>query len=186
MQKGQEILDSIQKRFPRRYDMLAVFGVAVFVCYSWTMLGFLNKLSSFLLYFTLGEIANILAFMMAFTLLESLVVTVLLVLLSATLPAGWLREGFAFKGFIIVIVATGTSILFQTLLDSNFPHPLILLLFLLAPIGLAIVLIAKIRSMPRAYNLIHNIQDRILIMLFVYVPLGLVSLVFVLYKNLIS
>jgi hypothetical protein len=179
-------LESIQNRFPRQSDLLAVFGMVVFVCYSWTMLGFLNKLSSFLLYFTLGEIANILAFMMAFTLLESLVVTVLLVLLSVTLPAGWLREGFAFKGFIIVIVATVTSILFQTLLESNFPHPLVLLLFLLAPIGLAIVLIAKIRSMPKVYNLIHNIQDRILIMVFVYVPLGVLSLMFVLYRNLIS
>jgi hypothetical protein len=179
-------LESIQNRLPRQSDLLAVFGMVVFVCYSWTMLGFLNKLSSFLLYFTLGEIANILAFMMAFTLLESLVLTVLLVLLSVILPAGWLREGFAFKGFIIVIVATGTSILFQTLLDSNFPHPLVLLLFILVPIGLAIVLITKIRSMPKVYNLIHNIQDRILIMLFVYVPLGVLSLLFVLYKNLIS
>ncbi|HSK66346.1 MAG TPA: hypothetical protein VK888_05415, partial [Anaerolineales bacterium] len=94
-------MESIQNRFPRQSDLLAVFGMVVFVCYSWTMLGFLNQWSSFLLYFTLGEIANILAFMMAFTLLESLVVTVLLVLLSVTLPAGWLREGFAFKGFII-------------------------------------------------------------------------------------
>lgn len=179
-------MESIQNRFPRQSDLLAVFGMVVFLCYSWTMLGFLNKLSSFLLYFTLGEIANILAFMMAFTLLESLVLTVLLVLLGVILPAGWLREGFAFKGFIIVIVATGTSILFQTQLDSNFPHPLVLLLFILVPIGLAIVLITRIRSMPKVYNLIHNIQDRILIMLFVYVPLGVLSLVFVLYKNLIS
>lgn len=186
MQKELGNLESIQNRFPRQSDLLAVSGMVVFVCYTWTLLGFLNKLSSFLLHFTLGEIANILAFMMAFTLLESLVVTILLVLITATLPAGWLREGFAFKGFIIVIVATITSILFQMVLNSNFPHPLVLLLFILAPIGLAIALIAKVRSMPKVYNLINNIQDRVLIMLFVYVPLGVLSLLFVLYRNLIS
>jgi hypothetical protein len=178
-------LDSIQNRFPRQSDLLAVFGIVVFVCYSWALLGFLNKLSSFLLYFTLGEIGNILAFMMAFTLFESLVVTASLILLSAILPRNWLREGFAFKGFIIVIIATATSILFQKLLDSNFPHPLVLLMFILVPVGLAVAVITKVRSMPKAYNLINNIQDRILIMLFVYVPLGVLSLVFVLYKNLI-
>jgi hypothetical protein len=177
-------LDSIQKRFPRRYDMLAVFGVAVFVCYSWTLLGFLNKLSSFLLYFTLGEIANILAFMMAFALVESLVLTAILILLSAILPSGWLREGFAFKGFVIVMIATVTSILFQNILEDNFPHPLVLLLFILIPIGLAVTLIALVRSAPKIHSLINNIQDRVLIMLFVYVPLGVLSLMFVLYRNL--
>lgn len=184
MQKGQKILDSIQKRFPRRYDMLAVFGVAVFVCYSWTLLGFLFKLSSFVLYLTLGEIAHILAFMMAFALVESLLVTAVLVLLSAILPSGWLREGFAFKGFIIVLIATATSILFQNILVDNFPHPLVLLLFILIPIGLAVALIALARSAPKVYSLISNIQDRVLIMLFVYVPLGVLSLMFVLYRNL--
>ncbi|HEX5837477.1 MAG TPA: hypothetical protein VFY26_06575 [Anaerolineales bacterium] len=177
-------MDFIQKRFPRRYDMLAVFGVVVFVCYSWTLLGFLNKLSSFLLYFTLGEIANILAFMMAFALVESLVLTVILVLLSAFLPSDWLREGFAFKGFVIVIIATVTSILFQNILEDNFPHPLVLLLFILIPIGVAVALIALVRSAPKVHSLINNIQDRVLIMLFVYVPLGVLSLMFVLYRNL--
>ena len=177
-------MDSIQKRFPRRYDLLAVFGVAVFVCYSWTLLGFLNKLSSFLLYFTLGEIANILAFMMAFALVESLVLTAILILLSAILPSGWLREGFASKGFVIVIIATVTSILFQNILEDNFPHPLVLLLFILIPIGVAVALIALVRSAPKIHSLINNIQDRVLIMLFVYVPLGVLSLMFVLYRNL--
>ena len=186
MQEGQEILESIQKRFPRRYDMLAVFGVAVFVCYSWTLLGFLFKLSSFVLYLTLGEIAHILAFMMAYALVESLLVSAVLVLLSATLPPGWLREGFAFKGFIIVIIATATSILFQNILVDNFPHPIVLLLFILIPIGLAAASIALVRTAPKILSLIHNIQDRVLIMLFVYVPMGVLSLMFVLFRNLTS
>ena len=186
MQKGKEILDAIQKRFPSRYDMLAVFGVAVFVCYSWTLLGFLFKLSSFVLYFTLVEIAHVLAFMMAFSLVESLIITATLLLLSAILPSGWLREGFAFKGFIIVIIATVTSILFQNILNDNFPHPLVLVSFALIPLGLAVALIAMVRSWPRIHSLINNIQDRVLIMLFVYVPLGVLSLVFVLYRNLIN
>jgi hypothetical protein len=166
--------------------MLAVFGVVVFVCYSWTLLGFLNKLSSFLLYFTLGEIASILAFMMAFALLESLVITAILVLLSAVLPSAWLREDFAFKGFIIVLIAAATSVLFQNLLETNFPHPLVLALFILIPVGLAVALITVLRSRPKVYKLVNSIQDRVLIMLFIYVPLGVLSLMFVLYRNLIA
>jgi hypothetical protein len=45
MRKARDSLDPIKKRFPNRGDLLAVFGVVVFVCYSWSLLGFLNKLS---------------------------------------------------------------------------------------------------------------------------------------------
>jgi hypothetical protein len=179
-------LELIRNRFPARSDLLAVFGVAVFVCYTWTLLGFLNKLSSFLLYFTLGEIGNIFAFMMAFTLLESLAVTALLALLSGVLPSGWLKEGFALKGFVILVVATIASILFQKyLLGGEFPSVLGIAAFVLVPLGLSIGLIALIHSRPKAQRILHGILDRIQIMLFVYVPIGLLALIVVLYQNLL-
>lgn len=175
----------IRDRLPNRSEMLAVLGVAVFVCYSWTLLGFLNKFSSFILYFTLGEIADIFAFMMAFALLESLAVTGVLALLSILLPSGWLRDGFAFKGFVIIVIATVTSILFQKTLGDDFPPTLVLILFSLLPLALSVALITLVRSMPKVRRMITNIQDRILIMLLVYIPIGLLSLVVVLYRNLL-
>lgn len=179
-------MESIRKRFPGRSDLLAVFGVAVFACYSWALLGFLNKLSSFLLHFTLGEIGSIFAFMMAFTLLESLVVTAVLALLSAILPSHWLREGFALKGFVVLVIATAASILFQKLLlGSEFPSVLLIAAFLLVPLALSVGLILLIRSKPRVQKILGNIQDRLQIMLFVYVPIGLIALVVVLYQNLL-
>jgi hypothetical protein len=178
-------LELIRDRLPNRSEMLAVLGVAVFVCYSWTLLGFLNKFSSFILYFTLGEIADIFAFMMAFALLESVAVTGVLALLSILLPSGWLRDGFAFKGFVILVIATATSILFQKTLGDDFPSTFVLILFSLLPLALSVALITLVRSMPKVRRLITNIQDRILIMLFVYIPIGLLSLVVVLYRNLL-
>ena len=184
MQKGQAKLESIRNRLPHRSDLLAVLSVTVFFSYSWTLLIFLYKLSSFLLYFTLGEVADIFTFMMAFTLLESLAVMGVLVLLSVILPSSWLRNGFAFKGFVIVSIATVTSILFQKTLD-DYPSTWALVLFSLVPLAAIVGLIAMVRSRPRLLQLLNNIQDRILIMLYVYVPLGLLSLAVVLYRNLL-
>jgi hypothetical protein len=179
-------LDRIKRRFPPRSELLSVFGVAVFVCYTWALLGFLNKLSSFILYFTMGEIGSIFAFMMAFTLLESLAVTVILALVSAVLPESWLRDGFAFKGFIILIIATTASILFQKLMLANeFPSLLPLAAFIVTPIALSAGLILLIHSRPRVQRILGSIQDRIQIMLFIYVPLGLFALLVVLYQNLL-
>ena len=179
-------LDSIARRFPRRSEVLAVFGVVVFVCYTWALLGFLNKLSSFLLYFTLGDIGSIFAFMMAFTLLESLAVTASLALASAILPATWLKDGFAFKGFVILLVATAASILFQKLLLGNeFPPAALIAVFILVPLALSAGLIFVLQPRPRARRILNSILDRVQIMLFVYVPIGLLALIVVLYQNLL-
>ena len=177
-------MDLISKRFPRRNEIIAVLSVAVFVCFSWTLYGFFNKLSSFVLDFTSGEIGNIFAFMMAFALLESLVVTAILVVLSAILPSEWLRSEFAVKGFVILIILTITSILFQKTLTLDFPSTLSLAGFLLVPLVLIVAMISLINSKPRLKNILNNIQDRILILLYIYVPLGLFALLFVLYKNI--
>lgn len=178
-------LTLLRNRLPHRSDLLAVFGVAVFVCYSWSLLGFLNKLSSFLLYFTLGEIGNIFAFMMAFALLESLALTGILVLLSLILPSSWLRDGFAVKGLIIIVIATAASIIFQNSLDDNYPSALLLAASILVPLALMVGAILAVRSMPRLQTLLTNIQDRVLVMLFIYVPMGLLALLVVMYRNLL-
>jgi len=185
MRKARDTLDLIKNRFPKRGDLLAVFGVVVFASYSWSLLGFFNKLSSFLLRFTLSEIGDIFAFMMAFTLLESLAVTAVLVLLAAALPSAWLRDGFAIKGFVIVLIATATSILFQRSLEDDYPSTLLLAAVTLIPLILTVALFAVLRSMPKVRSILASIQDRILIMLFIYLPMGLISLVVVMYRNLL-
>jgi hypothetical protein len=178
-------LDLIRKRFPHRSEVIAVFGVAVFMCFTWTMIGFFNKLSSFILYFTLGEIANIFAFMMAFALLESLVAAGLLLLLSVVLPSSWLKEGFAFKGFVILLVATLTAILFQKALRDYFPSLQMLLSYSVLPLLAIALLLWVVHSRPKIQNILLSVQDRILIMLFIYVPIGVLGLMVVMAHNLL-
>jgi hypothetical protein len=172
-------------RFPNRGDVIAVLGVAVFLCHTWTIIGFLNKLSSFILYFSPGTIAGVFAYMMAFALLESLAVTGFLVLLSVLLPSQWLKEGFSIKGFIVLVVAATASILFQKTLSERFPSMWVLLASSVVPLLLIALLFVAVRSMPKVKNLFLNVQDRILIMLFIYVPIGVLSLMVVLYRNLL-
>jgi len=165
--------------------VISVLAIAVFVCFTWTLIGFFNKLSSFILYFTPGEIANILAFMMAFALLESLAATGLLILLSAILPSSWLKEGFAFKGFLILLVATLTAILFQKALRDYFPSPQMLLTYTVLPLLVIVLLIWIVKSQPKIQNILLSVQDRILIMLFIYIPIGVIGLMVVMARDLL-
>lgn len=122
--------------------------------------------------------------MMAFALLESVAVTAFLALLSALLPAGWLKDGFALKGFISIFVLAATSIILQKSLHS-FPTMVAWIALISVPLTAIILLMFAVRSWPRFRNILLNIEDRILIMVFVYVPLGLLSLAVVLYRNLL-
>lgn len=122
--------------------------------------------------------------MMAWAFLESLLVTGLLILLAAILPSRWLRDGFAYKGFIFIAVATAAAILFQKNLKGALPSPDTLTLYWFVPLALIAVLIAAVQMMPRARDVLLNLADRVSIMLFLYVPIGLLSLMIIVLGNL--
>lgn len=114
--------------------------------------------------------------MMATALLESLLVTAVLVLLSAILPTSWLREGFAYKSFIVLLVLTGASIYLQQVLRSTWPSIQILTIAWVAPVAAIALIMALVHLSPRFKRILLDVQDRLSIMLYVYIPLGIVSL----------
>jgi hypothetical protein len=160
-----------------------VFGVTVFVVYSWSIRGFLYALPSFLLHFSLGGIFSILSYMMAFALIESLLVTSGLVITGFILPSKWLKEGFAFKGFLIVAVATVAMIELQGFLSNSFPSANHLLrsgiIYVFVLIGL-FLLFQNIRWLQSA---LLFVEEQISVFIFLYVPVGIIGLVVVLLRN---
>ncbi|HSJ89189.1 MAG TPA: hypothetical protein VK909_18400 [Anaerolineales bacterium] len=122
---------------------------------------------------------------MAFALLESLAATGLLILFSALVPSTWLRDGFAYKGFVILLIATVDAFLVQKSLEEVFPSTFHLILFSIVPIVLIAVLIRVLHTKPQLQNLLVKVQDRFLIMLFVYLPIGIISLLAVTVRNLV-
>ena len=123
--------------------------------------------------------------MMAFALLESLVFTGLVVLISGFLPPSWLKEGFAFMGFIIAVVAAIAAVLFQRALRDDFPSAFMLLVSSVVPLLVIVILIFLIRSMPHVQSLLLNIAERLSILLFLYIAIGILSLLVVVYRNLL-
>lgn len=137
-----------------------------------------------MLYLKVAEIAGIFAFMMTFAFLESLLVTGALVALSVILPSTWLKDGFAYKSFIVMTMATSASIILQRTMKGELPSPYILLLISFTPLVWTAVFILIVQRSPRLQNILINIADRISIMLFLYGPIGLLSLIVVALGNL--
>ena len=121
--------------------------------------------------------------MMAFAFLESLLITGILVLLSAILPSNWLRNGFAFKAFIVIVMATASAILLQRTMQGTMPALPVLTLIWFTPLVWAVIFIILAQRKPRVQSILLEIAERISIMLFIYVPIGLISLIAVTVGN---
>lgn len=120
---------------------------------------------------------------MAFAFLESLLVMAVLIALSAILPSQWLRDGFIYKGLIVVGMATLASIVLQRTLQGKLPTDPILTLIWFTPFVWAIIFIILAGRKPRVQNILSNIAERLSIMLFLYIPIGLISLIVAAIRN---
>lgn len=177
----------IRERLPHRVEILYVFGGVIFVIYSWSIRGFLYQLSSLRLYHTLGEIFGVFAYLMAFALLESLVLMAGLIAIGFILPAKWFREGFAYKGFITTLVAGIAMIqLHDYLFSLNYAMPPMNVIYLGTAITIfgLISLIWIFQSFPQLQRFLLALQERLHIFTYLYIPLGILGLTVVVLRNL--
>ncbi len=188
----QSISHSIQKRLPARVEALRVFGVVLFAVFGWSIRGFLYKVPAFTLYFGLSANLAILSYMLSFALLESVLVIAALLALAACLPARWLKQGFAYKGSLIVFVAAVAMILFEQWFRIGFFKDIMAGQYYMVPpfiIGLASSIVALfgllwlLRAQPRFQKYILYAAEQLGIFTYIYVPLGLIGLAVVLIRN---
>lgn len=175
-------MNAIREYLPPRQEILYAFGGVVFLVYNWSIRGFFYQLSSLRLYHTLGEIFGVFCYLMAFALVESLVVMGSLILACLVLPGNWLKEGFAYKGFLTILV-TGTAmvLLNNYLFSLSHETPPTPVLYIGTGITLAclISLIWISQNKPKIQGLLLAVQERMQVFIYFYVPLGIAGSVVV-------
>jgi hypothetical protein len=133
------------------------------------------------------DILAILFYLMAFALLESLVVIVVLMLAAFILPGKWFRQGFAFKGFLTAFVAGIAMIVLQNYLYSlnYFTPPMnVIYLGLGITVLILITLILLFQNVPGLLKILLAVEERLQIFIYIYIPLGLAGLLIVFVRNI--
>lgn len=166
-------------------EVSTVFGTVVFFVHSWSVRGFLFQLPSFLYYSRPGEILSIFCYMMAFALLESTLVTGGLILLSIILPMKWFRQGFVYKSFLTTVVASVAITLLQGYTERTFPPFDVIYRGMGISSAILISLILAFHNIKFLQRGAEFIMDKLSIMAYIYVPLGIISLIVVIYRNLL-
>ena len=193
MQWLNKLPQGILGRIPARRELREVFDVVLFSVFGWSIRGFLYKIPAFTLYFGLKNNLAILCYMLAFALLESLVVTAVLMVIGTLLPSRFLKEGFAYKGFLIILVASVALILFQSYYHINFFYNILAADYSFIPpfiVGLVvsaaflIALFWIFQQRPRFQKYLLSLVEQFGVFTYVYVPLGLIGLIVVIIRNL--
>ena len=169
--------------------MVSIFGVVVFTVHSWSLLGFLYHLPSFALKYNLGEMFAIFFYHMTFAFLECVFFCGILVIISAVLPSAWVRRGFVYKGFLLVLFAAFGSIVLQGAFNYGvFEIDTVRTHFFYPELGAGLLLLIGLfilaQKMIRVQKMIVSVVDQISVMLYVYLPLDLLGLLVVGYRLL--
>lgn len=190
---SNSLIHLVRQRLPARTDTLQVFSVVLFAVFGWSIRGFLYKIPAFTLYFGLTANLAILCYMLAFALLESTLVMGFLLLLSVLLPSQWFKQGFAYKGFVVILVVTIASIVFESWYQVEFFKNIMagdtssippFLVGIVITIVALFALLWAFHARPSLQKISRAVMEQLSIFTYVYVPLGLLGLAVVLFRNL--
>lgn len=179
----------LKSRLPDAGQILPAFSAIIFVVYTWSLYRMFFQLPSWLGYLSVENVLSLAAYVLMFSLVESLALLAVLLIFGAFLPAGWLRRNFAVQGSTLVGLAALLAYLLQRNVGALYklPPERLLLNSLLILAGLILVLAISAfiyQRLPLLQKWVGSLAERLTVFAYIYIPLGILSLAVVLLRNL--
>jgi len=106
------------------------------------------------------------------------------VFLAVVLPKKWFRDGFVYKGFLVMLVASVGAILLQKTMGNSLPDKHLLYQWAGLAILIMVCLILLFHNIPLLQRAVIFFIDKFEVMTYIYVPIGVISLLVVILRNL--
>jgi hypothetical protein len=174
---------SIVNKIPKLEEIAPVYAVIVMMIYPWTLTRYFWKLSSWILFASVGDLAVFLAYMLVVNLLESILVLLVPLAMSVILPRKWFYDHFKTRGVALVLFGLGFLIYVNRNMHADSPFPLTLVRWIpMAAIAiLAIVFLVDQVSFFR--RLLEELANRLTVFLYISIPVSAIALLVVLIRN---
>jgi len=180
------------KELPPKSEIAPIFATIVFPIYSWTIYRLLWNLPSWLKdLFSIWDMLILIAYGLAFALIESLTILGFVLFLRVVLPEKYFKDKFVAQGtamlwvfFISTIVAQYTIASF--IFNWRPKEFAVYSTLLLAACILLIAVLPRvlIHRFTKLESFFASLADRMTIFLFIYLPLGVLSLIVVILRNI--
>lgn len=180
----------ILNRLPARKQFWPVLSTVVFIVFTWTIYQALYQVPSWLFYMQVPGVLVLLAYILGFALLESLIISAFLAVYCFILPGNWLRKQFAAEGFLLAIILAVSAYLlrneFASIQKMSTGQMVATLPALFLLIALLCPLLARILDyFPKLASFFEGIGNRLVVFSYIYIPLGVLGWLVVLIRNLI-
>lgn len=177
---------NIIKRVPKPGQLGQVFAVISIMVYTWTAMWFLWKLSGWLFYLQIGEIFTILNYTVTINFFESLVVLLALIVLCIVLPKKWFLEKFTSRGTALAISGLGYWMYVASQFEKRDEFPQAFLIRLTIPVvAFIIVFVFFSGRIGFMRKVLEEIANRASIFLYIFLPISLISMLIVLFRNVL-
>ena len=173
----KNIFQTILARLPSFDQVVVAVGTLELFIFSWSLRGFFYRAPSYILYMNIVQILAVLAYYMAFALLETLLVLVVLAAVSAVLPARFFKDNFAVGTFPTILVLAVSSYFLQQQLTDAYPGIKFIVLWLGGTVALAAALAGLFMFVPIIKKWVGLLVEQISIFAYLYTFIGVVSLI---------
>jgi len=181
--------EKLRTKLPDRKELLPVFSTILFFVFTWALYIIIYYLPSWLGELTAGDILVTAAYLLSFTLFESLFVLGVIVLLCIVLPTRIFKRDFIPQSFTLITLASLAAYFLHPrlndMLSLDLTNLTILMIATLAGILVLIIMQSFVyKHLPGLKLSINTLADRMTIFAYFYLPLGLLSLFIVTLKIL--
>lgn len=174
---------SITEKIPKLQDIAPVYAVIVMMIYPWTLTRYFWKLSSWILFASVGDLAALFAYMVVVNLLESILVLLVPLAMSVVLPQRWFYDRFKTRSISLVLFGLGFLIYLNRNLHADAPFPLTLVRWIPFAAVAILVLVFLVDQVGFLRNVLEEVANRLTVFLYISIPISAVSLLVILLRN---
>jgi len=176
------MIQQLISKLPTRLEIVPVYSIILFITFTWTLYVMFWTLPSWMGDMNLWRILDLAAYILSFTLFESVFILLGMLLLALILPARFFRDQFVAQGSVLALFLGLGAYLAQPHLGDlrlvrNLHLAVIPLMFLGGMILFLSLLSFVFKRAEKMDNIITTFAERMTVFSYIYLPLGMISLV---------
>jgi len=172
-------LTALRNKIPPFHEILALYATIVFLIYGWATITFFWKVPSWLYFLGLEEIAGILSYTFASSLLECTIILFIFLFASLVLPSKWLYNKFAVRGSLMVYALTFWVVLFTLNSLIQLPSTGDVITFSIGVLLTSVLAMILADRSSVVQRLIITVGNRLTVFLYLWLPLSLIAILVV-------
>ena len=169
-----------KQRFSRQ-NLFALFVACAFPVHVWAIIGLLNQIPAWILRVNLWELTGMIGLTLMFTLLESLIVTVGVVVLAALIPGKWFTEKMVVLSAWFIWLTSIVSMIAH--LQESLMRSFFGIVIVAAYLALILGSYWLVRRFPKFEAGMKSFIERLAVLTALYLFLDVVGLVIVIIRN---